>query len=172
MEEKMKSYLKIGFTLSRWGIDSFWGALIFAISWIVMIFIINPGVKADYFGIIALILTYVGMILFFIGRMFVGLQSRKLNFLTGRTRNDEEEWFLQEMLCIEETAIRLNLANNFAKISPGKADDILAASNTTSVIKHFFNVGKIYMSNNFLINRLMLIASLFVSIILLIGKLI
>ena len=171
MEEKMKSNLKIGFTLSRWGIDSFWGALIFAILWIVMI-IINPKVEADYFKIIAIILIFAGMILFFIGRIFVGLQSRKLNFLTGRTRNDEEEWFLQEMLWTEKTAVRLNLANNLAKILPGKADNILIASNSTGVIKHFFNVGKIYMSNNFLINRLVLIASLFVSIILLMVKLI
>ena len=167
MEKEMKNKLKTGFTLSRWGIDSFWGALIFDIIWIIMI-IINPNNSFDYFGIIAMILVFLGMIFFFIGRAMVGLQSRKLNFLTERSRTDEEEWFLQEMLQTENDAIRANLANQLTKIIPGKADDILIASNSTGLIKHFFAIGKIYMSDNFLINRIILLSSLIISTILLI----
>ena len=36
MEEKMKSSLKVGYTLSRYGIDDFWGSLLMVITWIIM----------------------------------------------------------------------------------------------------------------------------------------
>jgi len=130
--------------------------------------VFNLANKADYLEIIAMLLVILGMVFFVIGRIIVGLQSRKINFLTGRARTIEEEWFLEEMLNVETVAARLNIANQFAKILQNKADDILLATNSTGVVKHWFNVGKIYMGNNFFLNRLFLIISLISLIVFLI----
>ncbi len=169
MEEKMKSSLKVGYTLSRYGIDAFWGALLMVIAWIVMMCM---SIQTDLLGILAVVMVIIGMIFFFAGRIVIGMQSRKLNFLQGRQRTEEEQWFLNENLGIEDEAIRQNLVNQLVKIIPGKADDIIVASKSTGLIKHYFAVGKVYMSKNVFINRLVLIISILIILIEVIMKMI
>lgn len=167
MEEKMKSSLKRGYTLSRYGIDAFWGALLMVIVWVIMMYM---GIQTDLLGILAVVMVIIGMIFFFTGRIAVGMQSRKLNFLQGRQRTEEEQWFLNENLGIENKAIQQNLVNQLVKIIPGKADDIIAASESTGLIKHYFAVGKVYMSKNVFISRLVLIISILIILIEVITK--
>lgn len=163
MEDKMKSSLKVGYTLSRYGIDAFWGGLLMTIAWIVMSLCMRS--QTDLLDIFALIMVIIGMIFFFVGRIVVGMQARKLNFLQGRQRTEEEQWFLNENLDVEDEAIRQNLVNQVAKIIPGKADDIMMASKSTGVISHYFAVGKVYMSKNVFINRLILFISILIILI-------
>lgn len=117
-------------------------------------------------------MVIIGMIFFFAGRIVIGMQSRKLNFLQGRQRTEEEQWFLNENLGIEDEAIRQNLVNQLVKIIPGKSDDIIVASKSTDLIKHYFAVGKVYMSKNVFINRLVLIISILIILIEVITKMI
>ena len=159
MDKKMKNNLKIGFLLSRYGIDSFYAALIFTISW-VLLGISDPSNNYDVFGNLMVIFVAVGFVLFFAGRMIVGLQSRKLKLYMDRQRTVEEEWFLSEMIGVEENAISKNFANKFAKLTPNKADDIIFASNSVGIIKHYFAVGKLYLGKNIFVNRIIIVASL------------
>lgn len=163
MEQKMKNNLKIGFLLSRYGIDAFYSALLFTILWVALI-IIKPSNNSDILGILMIIFIVVGFILFFVGRIFVGLQSRKLNLYMDRPRTVEEEWFLNEMINVEKNAARENLANQFAKLTPNKADNIIFASASVGTIKHYFAVGKVYLDKNVFVNRIIIIASLIVAL--------
>lgn len=150
MQKEMRKKLKIGFLLDFWAIDCFWSALIFVVGWLT----VSLALKKDneFMGIIALILAFVGLVLFAVGRVIIGLQSRKINFC-NRKRTPEEEWLLEEMLGIESRAQSANLANNLADITPTQADDILSASNSTGIIRHYFAVGKVYTGKNLLINH-------------------
>ena len=165
MEEKMRNKLKIGFMISRWGIDFFWSALIFTVCWVIMAIIIKDR-NLDFLGITAMVCVILGLIFFAVGRTIVGLQSRKINFLSDRPRTEEEEWFLQEMLGIEGFSSRSeSFMNQVAKVIPGKADDVLAVANSTGIISHYFAVGKVYMGKNFFLNRFILLVSILAIII-------
>ena len=165
MEEKMRNKLKIGFMISRWGIDFLWSALLFTICWVITAIIHIDG-NMDFLGITAMVCIILGLIFFAVGRTIVGLQSRKINFLSDRPRTEEEEWFLQEMLGIEGFSSRSqNFMNQVTKAIPGKADDVLAVANSTGIISHYFAVGKVYMGENIFINRLILLVSILAIII-------
>lgn len=164
MEQKMKKNLKIGFLLSRYGIDAFYSALLFTILWVVII-VIDSSNNYDVFGILMMIFLAVGFVMFFAGRIIVGLQSRKLNLYMDRQRTIEEEWFLNEMINVEKNAARENLANQFAKLTPNNADNIIFASSSVGTIKHYFAVGKIYLGKNNFVNRIIIIASLISALI-------
>lgn len=166
MEQKMKNNLKIGFLLSRYGMDALYSVLIYLILWMVLIFT-NASDDFIIFETFMMFFLGVGFILFFVGRTIVGLQSRKLNLYMDRQCTVEEEWFLNEMINIEQSAMRKNLANQFAKLTPSEADNILFASASVGVIKHYFAVGKVYLGKNIFVNRLIIIASVIVALVIL-----
>ncbi len=162
MEEKMRNKLKIGFMISRWGVDFLWSALLFVICWVITAIIHIDG-NIDFLGITAMACAILGMIFFAVGRTIVGLQSRELNFLSDRPRTEEEEWFVQEMLGIEGFSSRgESFMNQVALATPGKADDILAVTSSTGIISHYFAVGKVYMGKNFFLNRLVSILAVII----------
>lgn len=57
------------------------------IVWVIMMCM---GIQTDLLAILAVVMVIIGMIFFFTGRIAVGMQSRKLNFLQGRQRTEEE----------------------------------------------------------------------------------
>lgn len=167
MEESVKNKLKSSFTIARWGVDLCLGALFIAIALIISA-IRKDSTKLIKVLMIPFIMCIVGLIVFAIGRVMVGLQSRKLNLHMDRPLSEEERWFVGCMLEIEETGAGVNFYNSAARRSSGSGDDIVAGAAATAIINKFFKIGKKYMGRNFLLNRLPAIASLAAAIVIVI----
>ena len=125
--EEVTRRLRKGFYLSFWGMDLLFGA----IPSFVLILCDLPTVFQFIVPAVAFI---VGFIMFFIGRIQVGLMTRYINFC-NRERTEFEEWVLQAMLGIEEAAMRRNGINVITKVIPGVTDDMLSAMNSTGMLK-------------------------------------
>ena len=97
--EEVTRRLRKGFYLSFWGMDLLFGA----IPSFVLIFCDLPTVFQFIVPAVAFI---VGFIMFFIGRIQVGLMTRYINFC-NRERTEFEEWVLQAMLGIEEAGVAI-----------------------------------------------------------------
>lgn len=167
MEESVKNKLKSGFTIARWGIDVCLGALFIAIALIISAFLKN-GSELITMLMIPLAMCIVGLIVFAIGRVMVGLQSRKLNLHMDRPLTEEERWFVSCMLEMEEKGAGMAFFNSAARVSSGSGDDIVAGAAATAIIGKFFKTGKKYMGHSFLINRLPIIVSLVAAIVIVI----
>ena len=120
--EEVTRRLRKGFYLSFWGMDLLFGA----IPSFVLILCDLPTV---FQFIVPAVAFVVGFIMFFIGRIQVGLMTRHINFC-NRERTEFEEWVLQAMLGIEEVAMRRNGINVITKVIPGVTDDMLSAMNS------------------------------------------
>lgn len=94
----------------------------------------------------------IGLIVFFVGRMQVGMMTRYINFC-NRERTEFEEWILQNMLDIEEAAASRNGLNSITKVIPGVTDDMISAMNSKDIISGYRSVGKIYTGNNIFKNH-------------------
>ena len=109
----------------------------------------------------------VGFIMFFIGRIQVGLMTRYINFC-NRERTEFEEWVLQVMLGIEEAAMRRNGINSITKVIPGVTDDMLSAMNSTGIISGYMEVGRVYTGKSILKNHwpiISIIVTILISIV-------
>lgn len=164
MEKSVKNKMRSGFTIAQWGVDTCLGALFIAIALIV------SALKKDGTGLIKMLtapfaMCVVGLIVFAIERVLVGLQARKLNLHTNRPLSEEERWFVGCMLETEEKGAGLSFFNSAARISNGDGDGTVAGAMATAIIGRFFKIGKKYMGRSFLLNRLPAIASLVVAII-------
>ena len=170
MDQSVKSKLKSGFTLARWGIDTCLGALFITIALIISSFMKDVMDIAELVTplMIPCVMCILGLIVFAIGRVIVGLQSRKLHLHMDRPLTEEETWFVSCMLEIEETGSGVNYFNSASRISSNHGDDIIAGAVSTVIIGRFFKVGKRYMGHSFLMNRLPAIVSLVVAIIIVI----
>lgn len=164
MEESVKSKLKSGFTIARWGIDICLGALFIAIALIISA-LTKDGTNLIKMLMIPLVLCVVGLIVFAAGRVMVGLQSRKLNLHTDRPLTEEERWFVGCMMEMEEKGAGVNFFNSVTRATSGSGDDIVAGAVATAVVGSFFKTGKKYMGHNFLLNRLPAIVSLVIAIV-------
>ena len=96
MEESMRKKLATGFLLFKLGLGLLWGMLFVAASWIAGM-LISGTTDFKMIGVI-MGMFFAGIIVLFIGRAMVGLQGRKLNFMTERVRTEEEDWLLHELL--------------------------------------------------------------------------
>ena len=138
--EEVTRRLRKGFYLSFWGMDLLFGA----IPSFVLILCDLPTVFQFIVPAVAFI---VGFIMFFIGRIQVGLMTRYINFC-NRERTEFEEWVLQAMLGIEEAAMRRNGINVITKVIPGVTDDMLSAMNSMGIIRRReYNLSDIASSN-------------------------
>ena len=164
MEKSVKIKLKSSFTIARWGIDICLGALFIAIALIISA-LIKDGTELIKVLMIPFVMCVVGLIVFAIGRVMVGLQSRKLNLHMDRPLTEEERWFVGCMLEMEEKGAGVNFFNSAARSSSSSGDDIIAGAAATAIIGKFFKIGKKYMGRNFLFNRLPVIASLAAAIV-------
>ena len=138
--EEVTRRLRKGFYLSFWGMDLLFGA----IPSFVLILCDLPTVFQFIVPAVAFI---VGFIMFFIGRIQVGLMTRYINFC-NRERTEFEEWVLQAMLGIEEAAMRRNGINAITKVISGVTDDMLSAMNSMGIIRRReYNLSDIASSN-------------------------
>ena len=140
--EEVTKKLRKGFYLSFWGIDLLFGAILS----FVLILCDLPRV---FRFIVPAVAFVVGFIMFFIGRIQVGLMTRYINFC-NRERTEFEEWVLQAMLGIEEAAMRRNGINSITKVTPGVTDDMLSAMNSTSIISGYMEVGRVYTGKKYI----------------------
>ena len=155
--EDVTKKLRKGFYLSFWGIDLLFGA----IPSFVLIFCDLPTV---FQFIVPAVAFVVGFIMFFIGRIQVGIMTRYINFC-NRERTEFEEWGLQAMLGIEEAAMRRNA---ITKVIPGVTDDMLSAMNSTGIISGYMEVGRVYTGKNILKNHwpiISIIVAILISIV-------
>lgn len=167
MEESVKRNLKRGFTIARWGIDICLGALFVVIALIISAFIKDSSNILNRL-MIPFGMCVVGLCIFVIGRVLVGLQSRKLNFYMDRPLTEEERWFVSCMLEIEQSGSGVNFTNSVASASNSRVDDIAAGAASTAVVGRFFKIGKKYMGRSFLFNRLPAIVSLIAAVVIVI----
>ena len=140
--EKIEKKLQDAFYLSNWGLElSFGGTLLFAL----MFCDIQDTLKFIFpIGSVTL-----GLVLFFIGRIQLGLTSRYLNFC-NRERTQTEEAFLEDMINIENEAMHANRINTIARLTPNKLDDIASLKSNKGIIQSFTNLGKTYTKKNVL----------------------
>ena len=164
MEEFVKSKLKRGFTIARWGVDICLGALFIAIALIISA-LTKDGADLIKLLMIPFVMCIVGLIVFAVGRVMVGLQSRKLNLHTDRPLTEEERWFVSCMLEMEEKGAGANFFNSVTRVTGGSGDDVVAGAVATAIIGSFFKIGKKYMGRSFLLNRLPAIVSLVIAIV-------
>ena len=158
--EDVTKKLRKGFYLSFWGIDLLFGA----IPLFVLILCDFPRV---FQFIVPAAAFVVGFIMFFIGRIQVGIMTRYINFC-NRERTEFEEWVLQAMLGIEEVAMRRNGINSITKVIPGVTDDMLSAMNSTGIISGYMEVGRVYTGKNILKNHwtvISIIVAILISIV-------
>ena len=165
LPEEVTKRLRKGFYLSFWGIDLLFGALpSFAL--------IFCDVPTAFQFIVPAVALVVGLIMLFVGRIQVGLMTRYINFC-NRERTEFEEWVLQAMLGIEEVAMRRNVINSIAKVTPGVTDDILSAMNSTGIISGYMEVGRVYTGKNILKNHwpiITIIVAILISIVITVIK--
>ncbi len=143
--EEVTKKLRKGFYLSFWGIDLLFGMIP---SFVLILF----DLPSVFQFIVPAVAFVVGFIMFFIGKIQVGLMIRYINFC-NRERTEFEEWVLQAMLGIEEAAMRRNIINSITKVIPGVTDDILSAMKSTNIIGGYIEVGKVYTGKNILKNH-------------------
>ena len=158
--EEVTKKLRKGFYLSFLGIDLLFGA----IPLFVLILYDLPRV---FQFIVPAVAFVVGFIMFFIGRIQVGLMTRYINFC-NRERTEFEEWVLQVMLGIEEAAMRRNGINSITKIIPGVTDDMLSARNSKGIISGYMKVGRVYTGKSILKNHwpiISMIVAILISIV-------
>lgn len=143
--EEVTKRLQRGFYLSYWGLDLLFGGLL---SFIIMFCDVDEVVM--FLATVGAVV--IGFIVFFVGRMQVGMMTRYINFC-NRERTELEEWILQNMLDIEEAAASRNVLNSITKASPGVTDDMISAMNSKDIISGYISVGKIYTGNNIFKNH-------------------
>ena len=156
--EEVTRRLRKGFYLSFWGMDLLFGA----IPSFVLILCDLPTV---FQFIVPAVAFVVGFIMFFIGRIQVGLMNRE--------RTEFEEWVLQAMLGIEEVTMRRNGINVITKVIPGVTDDMLSAMNSTGIISGYMEVGRVYTGKNILKNHwpiISIIVAILISIVITITR--
>lgn len=140
--EEITKKLQDGFFLSNWGLElSFGGVLLFAL----MFCDIHDTLKF----ILPIGSVTLGLVLFFIGRIKIGITSRYLNFC-NRERTKAEEVFLENIIDIENVAMHANGINTIARLTPNKLDDIASLKNNKGIIQGFTNLGKTYTRKNVL----------------------
>lgn len=140
--EEITKKLQDGFFLSNWGLElSFGGVLLFAL----MFCDIHDTLKF----ILPIGSVTLGLVLFFIGRIKLGITSRYLNFC-NRERTKAEEVFLENIIDIENAAMHANGINTIARLTPNKLDDIASLKNNKGIIQGFTNLGKTYTRKNVL----------------------
>lgn len=143
--EEVTKRLRRGFYLSYWGLDLLFGGLL---SFIIMFCDVDEVVM--FLATVGAVV--IGFIVLFVGRMQVGMMTRYINFC-NRERTELEEWILQNMLDIEESAASRNLLNAITKVTPGVTDDMISAMNSKDIISGYISVGKIYTGNNIFKNH-------------------
>ena len=143
--EEVTKRLRRGFYLSYWGLNLLFGGLL---SFIIMFCDVDEVVM--FLATVGAVV--IGFIVFFVGRMQVGMMTRYINFC-NRERTELEEWILQNMLNIEEAAASRNVLNSITKASPGVTDDMISAMNSKDIISGYISVGKIYTGNNIFKNH-------------------
>lgn len=143
--EEVTKRLRRGFYLSYWGLDLLFGGLL---SFIIMFCDVDEVVM--FLATVGAVV--IGFIVFFVGRMQVGMMTRYINFC-NRERTELEEWILQNMLDIEEAAASRNVLNSITKATPGVTDDMISAMNSKDIISGYISVGKIYTGNNIFKNH-------------------
>lgn len=140
--EEITKKLQDGFFLSNWGLElSFGGVLLFAL----MFCDIHDTLKF----ILPIGSVTLGLVLFFIGRIKIGITSRYLNFC-NRERTQTEKAFLEDIINIENTAMHANGINTITRLTPNKLDDIASLKNNKGIIQGFTNLGKTYTRKNVL----------------------
>lgn len=159
MEESIKLKLKKGFTAARWGIDICLGALFIAIALLISA-LKNKDMDLLKVLMVPFAMCIAGIMVFAAGRIMAGLQSRQLSLHRDRPLTEEEKWFVSSMLEVESKGAGVNFYNTLAKNTTGSADDAAAGAMASAIIGKFFEVGKKYMGQSILFNRLPAIVSL------------
>lgn len=168
MNENTKNKLKTGFTVSRIGIDLCWSALFVVAVYLYLALVANKAGTMNLL-FVAMGLVVMGLVVFFVGRVMVGTQSRVL--YSKANPSEEERDFAKAMYDLENEASKANLASNVSKYTKTKEDDVASTAAGIHTVGSYFTIGKKYMGTKMLVNRIGLIAGLLISLILLVANL-
>ena len=140
--EEVTKKIRKGFFLSQWGLEfSFGSVLSFALMFCDIHIVIQ--------FVIPISSVIVGLIMFFIGRLQVGMTIRYLDSC-NREITEFEKWVVNSIKKIESEAMQVNGLNAITKLTPGIGDDMLAVLNNKDIIGGFSAVGSIYTGKNIL----------------------
>ena len=158
--------MRKGSFLSSWGIDFIFGVMPIAgsmIAWSVKYFDTEYYFKSLSLTVVVSVLCLIiGFSLLMTGKTIMSCQSRRLEHIKGRERNDVEE-LIVAMICnlegrgsskeLKNTIQNINLANAVARATSTKIDDIAMLSINAKVLSGFRNIIRFFTGDNFLKNH-------------------
>lgn len=132
-----------GYLISFWGIDLMFASVPVMICSAIAFF----DSKIEFSVIAPVLFMIIGSILLIIGRVIIGCQTRRINFIKGRERTQLEELVWKTMSHIEGS--NTALTTQVTKITDNKIDDIAGIAIGGPIIFEFFQIGKVFTGKNF-----------------------
>ena len=153
--EAIWANLRKAFFLWFWGVDLAFGSIV------LMVVSAIWAAGSDEYGMldrlpVALAVTLVpliaGMVLLVIGRVGIGVQTRRLEHGTGRERTPLEDYVLAVMGNFEGQNVKA-LAIQVARVTGNKVDDVAAAAAGIGILGKIGKWGKLFTGKSFLKNH-------------------
>lgn len=132
-----------GYLISFWGIDLMFAAVPVMICSAIAFF----DNRIEFSAVAPVLFMIIGSILLIIGRVIIGCQTRRINFIKGRERTPLEEWIWEMMSHIEGS--NAALTTQVTKMTDNKMDDIAGIAIGGPIIFKFFQIGKVFTGKNF-----------------------
>lgn len=133
-----------GYLISFWGIDLMFASVPVMICSCYTFF----DSRIELAVLVPMLFICIGSILLIIGRVIIGCQTRRINFIKGRERTSLEEWVLEMMSGIESKNTEA-LFTQVARTTNNKVDDITSISVGMPIIFKLFKIGKVFTGKNF-----------------------
>lgn len=133
-----------GYLISFWGIDLMFASVPVMICSCYTFF----DSRIELAVLAPMLFICIGSILLIIGRVIIGCQTRRINFIKGRERTPLEEWVLGMMSGIESKNTEA-LFTQVARATNNKVDDITSISVGMPIIFKLFEIGKVFTGKNF-----------------------
>ena len=163
MDENMLKKLNRAFTMNRWSLECFLGAVIMMFTWTQLENVYDRN--ALPLKIMATAVFAAGIGFFITGRKIVKEQASLLK--NRKKRSAEEEWFLQEMTGYEDRDGHERLLKKIEMSSHNeRAEAIEKAAHNPGLLGKYFSIGRVYAAgNNLLLDRLPIIVSLVIAFV-------
>jgi len=140
----MQKFPNNGYLISFWGIDLMFASVPVMICSAIVFF----DNRIEFSAVAPILFMIIGSILLIIGRVIIGCQTRRINFIKGRERTPLEEWVLGMMSGIESKNTEA-LFTQVARATNNKVDDIISISVGMPIIFKLFELGKVFTGKNF-----------------------
>jgi hypothetical protein len=152
--EVIKSELSRGFRTMFIGLDLVWGSIPLLVATAVCAGLGGTSLLFSPFWSVGTMA--VGLVVFGVGRVIVGCQTRRINFIKGRERTPLEEWTLAVMEGIESRQ-GAALFDRVAIETGIPALELAAIANGSGIILTLYRIGRVFVGGRFLRNHWILL---------------